>query len=106
MSATLSDLVFTPSSGTVAAPRRVTGNHAFPVGARFRRRIAAREAAYLAGEHIVSAGHAPVFPVGARFPRRSDADAVLFAAEFAAAGGRVVTSTRRLLPVGARFPRR
>ena len=106
MSATLSDLVFAPSSATFAATRRVIGNHVFPVGARFRRRNAAREAAYLAGEHTVSAGHAPVFPVGARFRRRSDADAVMYAAEFAAAGGRVLTSTRRLLPVGARFPRR
>jgi hypothetical protein len=105
MSTTLSAPDLAPSSTAVAAPEATVAGRIFPVGARFPRRTADAELAYLTSPRTVGYPSARVFPIGARFPRRSAEDAVVYLAERAASAGMVVTATRRVLPVGARFPR-
>lgn len=90
-----------PSSGGY---RRVLTT--FPVGARFPRRTAAQQSAYLAESRVAATRTAPVFPVGARFPRRTESDALAYLAAQVASLDTAVTAPRRIYPVGARFPRR
>jgi len=105
----------TPST---RVPSPVVGREArtrngFPVGARFRRRIASADLDRLdldldqAGvdqadsgrPHLARVARGLPYPVGARFPRRI-ADEPIFAPIAVA-----VRSPRRMLPVGARYPR-